>query len=302
MISGGSVSESGGYRIHSFTTPGIANFDSSAFGASISVEFFVWGGGGGGGNAGGWSYGAVGGGGGAAQGSFVTTVGSNYQIMVGSNGQYSSQNSSQSTRACCERNFGGGGPSKVTDGDNRYTGSGGGLSGIFKNTYNVDGAVVIAGGGGGGGASRAGTGNVGGAGGGSNGADGSAPYDGQSERRGRGGTQTGSTQPNGGQHPSFQPGQLLGGAIDGYGGGGGGGWWGGSSGTYTEQNTMGGGGGGSGYLKPGEASGTLYTGSGQTPGNSGGTYRTSYGYGAGDGAGIAGDGGRGLVVLRYIYP
>ena len=298
-ITGGSISTGGGYRIHAFTTIGLSTFDASVIPSSSSAEMFVWGAGGGGGNAGGWSFGAPAGGGGSAQGSFTLTP-NTYQIMVGANGQYSSQNSSPTTRACCARNQGGGAPSKATDGDNRYGGSGGGLSGIFKGSYDVAGAVVSAGGGGGGGSSRAGTGNVGGAGGGTNGADGSAPYDGQSERRGRGGSQTGSTQPLSGQDPNFQPGQLLGGCIDGYGGGGGGGWWGGSGGTYTEDDTMGGGGGGSGYLKSGEASGTLYTGSGQTPGNSGGTYRSSYGYNAGDGGGVSGDGNRGLVVIRYL--
>lgn len=289
---GGIISEAEGYKIHAFTTVGISTFEVVL--GSKNVECFIWGAGGGGGSAGGWSFGANSGAGGAAQGTINVSKGL-YSIMVGEQGLFANN----TDRGCCSINQGGGGPSRPVSSDNRYGGSGGGLSGFFNFSYSVINSVIIAGGGGGGGSSRAGTGNVGGAGGGTTGEDGVAAYDGQTERRGRGGGQSGTNLPTDGNSSSFLPGQLLGGSTSSYGGGGGGGWWGGSAGTYQESNTMGGGGGGSGYLKHNVMNGALFAGSRTTPGNSGNQYRTAFGYSAGNAAGPGQDGVRGLVVIRY---
>eukprot|EP01052_Picozoa_sp_SAG31_P007526 SAG31_NODE_359_length_17032_cov_11.017894_10_plen_173_part_00 len=154
------------------------------------------GGGGSGGNPGGWGHGAPGGGGGWAEGTITVLPGDEFLVIAG------------------ERGFGtgtphiqynwGGGATGYNTGQFNYVGGGGGASGVWKLTgtaqlreprpqhdqgaysaqFTPDATVLMAGGGGGGGASRAGEGNVGGGGGGREGEDGSAPYDGQHERRG----------------------------------------------------------------------------------------------------------------------
>ena len=157
------------------------------------------------------------------------------------------------------------------------------------------------GGGGGGGSSRAGSGNAGGAGGGASGQVGYSPYDGKSDYGGNPGTQSAagadascvSANTAGGQGP------LKGGVvrIHSYGGGGGGGYWGGSAGGYSESNTMGGGGGGSGYFNPTlVSSAALFSGSGTTPGDAENAIRGS----SGNAGAIAGSGGSGIVIIRYL--
>ena len=233
VISGGTVTQSGGYQYHTFT----ASSSLTVVAGTGQVEVFAWGGGGGGGTPGGWGVGSPGGGGGAAYGKFTISPGS-YPVVVGGPGLVNG-----TTRA-----EGGGGP-VIGGGDNRYGSAGGGYSGLFLTSVTQANAILIAGGGGGGGSSRAGPGNSGGTGGGWIAQDGQSSYDGKEAWRGQAGTSTAA----GGviNNSSDQQGALLGGrstAGSGYGGAGGGGYWGGSAGGYSESNTMSGGGGGSGYF------------------------------------------------------
>ncbi len=76
-ISGGTITTAGGYRIHTFTTAGASTFDTTPFGGgTITVEYLVIGGGGGGGTIGGG-----GGAGGFVSGSKTQPSGS-YAITV----------------------------------------------------------------------------------------------------------------------------------------------------------------------------------------------------------------------------
>ena len=267
-----------------------------------SVTAHVFGAGGGGGHLSGWDDESAGGAGGSAVGTIDTSSLSSLVIIVGGGGIGQDGVGSTNTPPA----FGGGGGSTGTS-DNSYSGGGGGLSGIFNGSYTHGNSILIAGGGGGGGAMNNTTGSSksrGGAGGGTTGEDGSSV---DSQYRGRGGTQSagGVAPANGYGHGNFNSGTGIagsalqgGGDTDGYayGGKGGGGYYGGSQGSYQEPNDMAGGGGGSGYLHPSLVSnGTLYAGSGQTPGNSSSTYRN----GLGDGGNARTNGDNGRVVLIY---
>lgn len=255
------------------------------YNSKFLIEIYCWGAGGGGGQPGGWGNGAPGGAGGAAFGILPLSASTSFVVMVGGPGVTNGTASPA----------GGGGP-VIGGADNRYGASGGGLSGLFLNTYTQANSLVIAGGGGGGGSSRAGTGNQGGAGGGTNGENGYSPYDGKTSWQGQGGTQTAA----GGviNNSSSGQGALQGGtctAGSGYGGGGGGGYWGGSAGGYSESNTMSGGGGGSGYLSPTLVGGLLSAGVATTPGDSGNALRGSYG----NAGAVSSTGTQGVVIIRY---
>lgn len=281
VISGGTVTQSGGYQYHTFT----ASSTLTVTAGTGQLEVFAWGGGGAGGTVGGWSVASPGGGGGAAYGKFTISSGS-YPVVVGGPGVVNS-----TTRAE------GGGGQMIGGGDNRYGGAGGGYTGLFLTSVSQANAILIAGGGGGGGSSRAGPGNSGGAGGGWIAQDGQSSYDGKEAWRGQAGTSTAA----GGviNNSSDQQGALLGGrstAGSGYGGAGGGGYWGGSAGGYSESNTMAGGGGGSGYFNSTYiANGSLYTGDRTTPGLDNSSLRSTYGQG-----GFASTNGtQGVLIVRY---
>ena len=287
---GGTITYSGGYTIHTFTSSG-------TFVVGSTFQVYTWGAGGAGGTVGGWTYGAAGGAGAAAQGKISSATGTSYSIVVGGGGAVNSYNYNSSV--CV---FGGGGCASWNNSDNRYGSGGGGYSGVFStNTISQSTALLIAAGGGGGGSSRAGTGNAGGAGGGLIGQNGYSPYDGKAAYGGNGGTQSAAganascTSPNTtGEQTALQGGRSL---INGYGGAGGGGYWGGSGGGYSESNTMGGGGGGSSYYNPSYVSDPVLTGgNGTTPGDSGNSYRGS----AGNAGAVAAAGNSGVVVI--IYP
>jgi len=239
---GGTITESGGYRYHTFTS-GNGTFVPITNG---QVEVYTWGGGGAGGTVGGWIYGAAGGAGAAARGVLNVSNGTSYAIVVGGGGGVNSYNGGSITCA-----NGGGGCASWNNSDNRYGSGGGGYSGIFNTSVSQANALLIAAGGGGGGSSRAGTGNAGGAGGGAFGQDGYSPYDSKTAYAGKGGTQTaaGVDASCDSQNTTGGQGALQGGRakVNSYGGAGGGGYWGGSGGGYSEANTMGGGGGGSSY-------------------------------------------------------
>jgi hypothetical protein len=281
------------YRVHTFTAVGQSAFSVTRIGTDQNIEIFAYGAGGGGGQPGGWSFGARGGAGGFATARHQLTTLKSYAVMVGGGGANAfGTNNGLSSLVFTQ---GGGAPSRPDGNDNRYGGQGGGLSGFFdNNTYDVANAILIAGGGGAGGSSRAQIGNIGGAGGGLVGEDGTAPYDGQTERRGRGGGQTGPTPlPVNGN--AIIPTQLRGGVTANYGGGGGGGWWGGSAGTYTESNTMGGGGGGSSYANPSKTTFAQFqSGSGLYPPPA--SFRTGTIAAGGE---VSSVGGNGVVIIRY---
>jgi len=84
--------------------------------------------------------------------------------------------------------------------------------------------------------------------------------------------------------------------VNGYGGAGGSGYYGGSAGGYSEANTMGGGGGGSSYVDATVQEAVLYTGTGQTPANTG---DLDYLSGVGVGGGPKSVGGNGRVVISW---
>lgn len=271
-------------------------------GACPNMTVKVWGAGGGGGtHTDVWSYGSPGGGGGFTSGALTLNPGTIWKVVVGQGGPVNSNSNS----------YGGGGASSCNGADNRYSGNGGGLSGLFSgNTAVFSGgtpeagaqarAILIAGGGGGGSASRAGAGNVGGAGGGLTAADGASPYDDKSSYAGHGGSQSapGATADSDNVNCGATAGALVGGAptTHSYGGGGGAGYFGGSAGGYSEPNTMGGGGGGSSFISTSVSNSALSAGSGATAANTGDA-DYSAGVGVGGGDGIAG--GSGLVVISW---
>ena len=267
-----------------------------------SVTAHVFGAGGGGGNQSGWQDASPGGAGGSAVGTIDTSSLSSLIMIVGQGGEGQDGVGSTAIRS----SFGGGGGGTTTS-DNAYGAGGGGLSGIFNSSYTHGNSILIAGGGGGGGAMNNTSGSSkarGGAGGGTTGENGASV---DSSFKGRGGTQSagGAAPANGYGHGNPNSGTGIagsalqgGGDTDGYsyGGKGGGGYYGGSEGSYDEPSNMAGGGGGSGYQNTSLVSnGTLYAGSGQTPGNSSSSYRN----GLGDGGNVATDGDNGRIVIIY---
>ena len=271
--SGGTVTEAGGYRIHTFTSSG-------TFTANItlgSIDVYAWGGGGGGG----YNLGA-GGGGGAAFGHASLNAGSAYAVIVGGGG--ASINAS-----------GGPGPAVVGGGGQLtggWGGQGGGYSGVFNGSITQANAYLIAGGGGGG----SWEGQNGGAGGGTAGGAGGTG----TEAGGTGGTQSA------GGVGKFNP-QSYGSALQGglpYGddaggaGAGGGGYFGGAGGANTSVGS--GGGGGSGYYNSTYMSSAVLTiGSGATPGDSSNSLRGT----AGNGGAVGNHAGTsGTVIIRYLIP
>lgn len=154
---------------------------------------------------------------------------------------------------------------------------GAGLTGIFETTGLVP--ILISGGGGTNGSSS----SAGGAGGGTNG----LPGQNNGGGGGGGGTQA-SGGAGGGDNGDGSAGiagtSLTGGASqNGSGGGGDGYFGGGSGGYYNPDGNSGGGGGGSGYLGGTVVGGTLYAGSGTTPGNAGDVDRGGAGSPGADG-------------------
>ncbi len=259
-----------------------------------SIVAYMWGAGGGGASTGGWQQEFVGGGGGSAVGTINITGMTSLIMIVGQGGAGQDQNTSTTIRDA----FGGGGGNNTSD-DNRYSAGGGGLSGIFNGSYTHANSLLIAGGGGGGGVYNNNTSNnQGGAGGGTNGQDGFCTA--SSANLGGGGTQSSGGDAGVNSNSAAHGSALQGGKnpSSNYGGGGGGGYYGGGCGSYQggSIDQMGGGGGGSGYKHPTlVTNGTLYTGSGQTTGNSSASQRG----GLGDGGNGFTDGDNGVIVINY---
>ena len=278
LPSGGTKTTAGGYTYHTFTSSG--NFVNTI--ASLSVEYLVVaGGGGGGGNQGGGGGGAGGyrtGSATLATGSFAASIGGgggnggNGNSGYGSDGGNSSFNSLTST--------GGGGGANMNTGAQTVNGRSGGSGGGASHWLNGNGS---------GGAGTSGQGNYGGnaldteslghngGGGGGAGAQG-----------GHGSNATGG---NGGNGSTWLNGTT-------YAGGGGGGCYynnnsGGSS-NYSIGGGAGTGGGGRGSRNTQSKLSTNY--SAPTTNQNG---VDGYGGGGGGGGNNPGDGGDGVVIIRY---
>lgn len=262
--SGGSITISGGYRYHTFTSSGSLTVPS---GFSASAQYLAIAGGGGGGVS-------VGGGGGAGGyiSSTVSISAGTYSFTIGGGGTGSAlgQNGGNTTAFGVTAIGGGGGCGAISGGSANSGGSGGGGKGCCAGNFSGGSGTAgqgnagaagygadhaAAGGGGGGGASSAGSGGTGSAGG--NGGNGATWFDGVTRAGGGGG----GAQENGGvAYPA------------GSGGSGGGGGGGGGVTTKAIDGTAntGGGGGGSGFNQAG--------------------------------MGVAGNGGSGVVIVRYALP
>jgi hypothetical protein len=288
-ITGGTITESGGYRIHTFTEPsGTLTVPSVAEGRSIEV-LVVGGGGGGGVNAG------AGGGGGSVIVANQTVTTGTYNITVGSGG----------TRGVSSTNYaGGGGGIGGTSTFGTITATGGGGGGAYSSMAGTAGAN------GGGGGDPIGAGGVGVAPTLPEGVTGTvyAGYTGGAGQNathlagGGAGASGNATLGAGG------PGVLS--TIDGYyyGGGGGGGTWAqigknggiGGGGGGGSNGYGGGTGGGSARIAGGagsNAQNVVNTGNGGANTGGGGGGGTFYGSSGSQG----GLGGSGIVVVRYLY-
>jgi len=264
--SGGTISTSGPYRIHTYTSAATSSFTSSFAG---NIEILVVAGGG----SGGGLYGGGGGAGGVVYyRSFPVTANTAYVVVVGAGG------------------------GSVSSSGNAGNNGGNSTFGTVSTTF------ITAYGGGGGGAEGASTGKDGGSGGGAalssartsigqgnnnQGNSGAPGYD-----SGAGGVAAG-----GGGGGYFQIGQPRSGTVAGAGGagifldisgtltayaGGGGGAWG-----------VGGSGGGAGGVGGGGAGGN-------GGGGTGGTANTGGGGGGAGTSGGSGSGGTGIVIIRYL--
>ena len=269
LPSGGSISTSGSFRIHTFTSSG--TFVNTI--ASNSVEYLVVAGGAGGGNT--VAFGVSGSSGGGAGGYRSSASGES------SGGGASAESALTLSAASYTVTVGGGGSGTSS----HATGSNGSNS--------VFGSITsIGGGGGGGGSGTAGNGGSGGgkaySGGVGTGTAGQGFDGGNHGERGGGGgggagavgqSRDGSVQ-NGGQGGTGVSSSINGSATTRAGGGG-------ASGSSSGSGGPGGsGGGGNGTGN----SGTGGSGSGNTGGGGGGT---------GPGGGTSGSGGSGIVIVRY---
>ena len=276
---GGTVVDSGGYRIHTFTGDGFFNVTSGPG----EVEYLVVAGGGGGG---GW------GGGGGAGG---------YRSSV--TGEFSGENSPAESKLTLDVgsysiSVGGGGPRGGTG----YTGGSNGSDSRIVGSGGID---VTSIGGGGGGYWQGNAAKVGGSGGGGSGTGtGANGTTGQGNRGGNGqGSQSTPYLGHGGGGGAGQVGQVGSGVIGGPGGdglpsaisgqvryyaGGGGGHSPGQGNASTAPGGQGGGGRSGNYYNPAAAE----DGEDGTGGGGGGAYGQVPAY-------QCGNGGKGIVVIRY---
>lgn len=264
--SGGTITTSGGYTIHTFTSSG--TFTSYT---DMSVDYLVIGGGGGGGSHTGGGGGAGGyrtsagtsGGNTTAEPSLNITAGTGYAVTVGAGGAGAPTNTVKGTSGSNSvldsiTSVGGGGGGSVAINTGLPGGSGGGGSrstggeGTSSQGYRGGNTVNVVGGGGGGA--------------GAQGQDTSAP-----------------TASNGGAGISSS---ITGTAVTRAGGGGGAG-----ENGYSNSGSGGAGGGGNGSNTSGATAGVVNTGSG----GGGGGYLSGTPYAGGAGA-------SGIVIIRYLTP
>jgi hypothetical protein len=262
--SGGTISTSGPYRIHTYTSAATGSFTASFAG---NIEILVVGGGGGGGG----NYGGGGGAGGvmyynrfpvAANTAYTVTVGAGGTNATGNAGH--GGNGGNSTFSSYITAYGGGGGGNEGSTSGYDGGSGGGASLLVGASYWGWGTSPQG--------NRGGSGYDAGAGGvASGGGGGGAGQIGQP----RNGTIAGK----GGDGLYFD----ISGTLTAYGGGGGGGW--GASGTSGGSGGVGGGGTG-GNAGSGGNNGSANTGGG--------------GGGAAQSGTTSGTGGTGIVIIRYL--
>ena len=261
--SGGTVTTSGGYRIHKFTSTG--NFVIPS-GVSVTADYLIVAGGGAGGSS---TYQPHRGAGGGGAGGMIYTTGTaiaagTFSAVVGGGGAGNSSGS-----------VGGGGGNSSFNGTTCTGGGGGGghSAGAQSNSGN---------GGSGGGGTNGFVGGSGTSGQGNNGGNGGPnvdlPYSGGGGG-GKGAAGAAGVNNSGGNDPGGNGGagssnSITGSAITYAGGGGGNGSTGGTGGS---------GGGGNGSSN----------GSGVTNGS------TNLGGGGGGGQGVSGNGGSGVVIVRY---
>lgn len=265
---GGTITISGNYRIHTFT-------GSGTFVAPVgvtSVEVLVVAGGGGGGSGSTLGHGGGGGAGGVIAQTVAVTPGANATVTVGGGGGGGTAGARGTS-----------GSNSVFVGDATVTATGGGGGG--GGSSGVSGGLTGGSGGGGGSETAANTAGSGGTGtvgqGNAGGAGRSATNANQGRRAGGGGGGAGGTgfgSPSNGTAGAGGAGTTN--ATFGVTVGGGGG------GSSTTSGAAGTGGGGAGVN-----SGTPNAGTGNTGGG-----------GGGNGDGTGGAGGSGIVILRYLVP
>jgi len=299
VASGGVTTTVGEYKIHRFNSSGTFTISSLRSG-SIEVEYLIAAGGGGGGT----NMGGGGGGGGVLLGTTVLTPAS-YTITVGGGGA----GAPAGTGAHPTIPGGNGGNSSF----NGLTALGGGWGGV---SYNTQGLGIHFGNSGGSGGGASGYNNDGaapgyyGSGAGTSGQGYRGGYQGNSYYSGGGGG-AGAAGTDGNNRPDGGAGKLTGilGKPFYFGGGGGGASYSLSTGGY---GGLGGGGGGALGTAPGGTGGLAwgdYGGGGaccswaNTPGGNG---AINTGGGGGGGAHYnatnkGGDGGSGIVIIRYKY-
>lgn len=271
LPSGGTISTSGNYRYHKFTSSG--TFTNTV--SSLAVDYMIVAGGGGstvyyagGGGAGGFLAGSTT----ASATSHTITVGAGGAGVVGSSSSGSNGNNGGNSSALSITATGGGGGGTRSAGASGGSGGGGGNSGTA------------------GGAGTSGQGNAGGSGSGTGGASNiSAGGGGGKGAAGTNGVFN-STNGNGGigtNAYSTWATATSSGASGYYAGGGGGGAV--IGGSITVASTGGAGGGGTGGISSGAINGT--NGTANTGGGAGGGGENSGSLGA--------SGGSGIVILRY---
>ncbi len=286
---GGTITNSGGYRIHTFTTDGTLMVPAGFSGAA---EVLVVGGGGGGGSG-------RGGGGGAGgllfNSNFTLTAGTSYTVTIGAGGA-AETNGNNSVFGSIIANGGGrggshDGNSAITTNNGQNGGSGGGAAINFGTSIFNGGTATTSQGNNGGTSGTAGTDDPRNTGGGGGFAE--------AGRAGSGGNATWTTgvSPKGGDGLYFPQFQSFG--SSGWFAGGGGGSKAGSDRSGAPAGAGGQGGGGAGSA----------TGTSSVSGVSG-IANTGGGGGGGDGivntsngtlttTGIGGSGGSGIVIVRY---
>ena len=259
VATGGTITNIGGYRIHTFTTSGTFTVTNAG-----DIEYLIVAGGGGGGSNSSYSAtGAGGGGGGGLSTGSIAINAQTYSVIIGAGGSgkvgYGNGSPGGDSSAFTITTIGGGFGAGVSAAGGSG-GSGGGASNASANS---------------GGSGVPGQGNSGGAGFSGNGGGGGG---GASAAGGFGDNGIGGTG-GAGSSNSFRTG-----LAENYSGGGGGG--GGTGGT--------GGGGGSGIGGQGGSTATSSNSTNGTPNTGGGGGGGSYGASA-----YGGNGGSGIVIVRY---
>ena len=262
---GGTITSTGNYRVHTFTSASTNFVVPSGF--SATAEYVIVAGGGSGGNnkAGSYENGGGGGAGGMISGNTSISA-QTYTIQVGAGGAIPSGNGQTvggNSSALGVTATGGGGGSTRDDQSNLNGGSGGGAVNWSPNT--TRGTGIAGQGNNGGTAGQYGNTNGGSAGGGGKGAVGGSIS-----------VNNSSTGANGGAGGSTS---IRGGSAETFAGGGAG-----SGGTAGSGGSGGGGAGGSSGSNNGSNGGT------NTGGGGGGNYADN---------GNAGNGGSGIVIIRY---